>query len=106
MTNCSVTLFEFFSTKQNTNHGTIEWMEQELAVETEDDIECFTCDYTVGDSDNVSLTTPQKSKQMSFLEEIWQERKRIKQISLHVSLHQMMRIMLLCILHNNQKRCL
>jgi hypothetical protein len=44
-------------------------MEQELAVEKEDEIECFTCDYTVGDADNVALQTPQKSKQMSFLEQ-------------------------------------
>ncbi len=68
LSNCSVIFSEFFSTKQNTDQDTIERMEQELAVEKEDDIDCFTCNYTVGDADNVALTTPQKSKQMSFLE--------------------------------------
>jgi hypothetical protein len=43
-------------------------MEQESTVKKEVDIEYFTCDYTVGDVDNVVLTTPQKSKQMSVLE--------------------------------------
>jgi hypothetical protein len=44
-------------------------MEQELEVVKEDDIECFTCGYTVGDADNVALQTPLKSKQMPFLEQ-------------------------------------
>ena len=57
-----MTFSEFFSTKQNTNHNTIERMEQDLAVEKDDDIECFTCEYTVGDADNVALTTPQNTK--------------------------------------------
>jgi hypothetical protein len=41
-------------------------MEQELAVEKEDDTECFTCEFTADDVDNVALRTLQMSKQMSL----------------------------------------
>jgi hypothetical protein len=45
-------------------------MEQELAVEKEDQTECFTCEFTADDADNVALRTPQMSKQMSLEQEL------------------------------------
>jgi hypothetical protein len=57
-----VTISEFFSTKQNTKHNTIDTMEQDLALKN-----CFTCNDTVGDADLVALSTPQNAKQMSSL---------------------------------------
>jgi hypothetical protein len=63
--NCSVTFSKFFSTKHNKDNNKIEWMEQELAGENEDQTECFTCEFTADDADNVALRTLQISKQMS-----------------------------------------
>jgi hypothetical protein len=68
--NCSVAFFEFFSTKHNTDNNQIEWMEQELAEEKEDQTECFTCEFTADDADNVALRTSQMSKQMSLEQEL------------------------------------
>ena len=62
--NCSVTVSEFFSTKQNTKHNTIDTMEKDFALEN-----CFTCKYTVGDADLVAFSTPQNAKQMSSLQQ-------------------------------------
>jgi hypothetical protein len=45
-------------------------MEQELAVEKEDQTECFTCEFNADDADNVVLWTPQMSKQMSLEQEL------------------------------------
>jgi hypothetical protein len=45
-------------------------MEQELAGEKEDQTECFTCEFTADDADNVVLQTPQISKQMSLEQEL------------------------------------
>jgi hypothetical protein len=61
--NCSVTVSEFFSTKQNIKHDTKNTMEQDLALEN-----CFTCNNTVGDADLVALSTPQNAKKMSSLQ--------------------------------------
>ncbi len=61
-----MTFSEFFSTKHKKDNSKIEWMEQELAVEKEDDTECFTCEFTADDADNVALQTLQMSKQMSL----------------------------------------
>ncbi len=58
--NCSVTVSEFFSTKQKIKHDTIDTMEQDSALEN-----CFTCNNTVGDADLVAFSTPQNAKQMS-----------------------------------------
>jgi hypothetical protein len=41
-------------------------LEQELAGKKEDQTECFTCEFTADDADNVTLQTPQKSKHMSL----------------------------------------
>ncbi len=68
--NCSVTFSEFFSSKHNKDNDKIEWMEQELAGEKEDQTECFTCKFTADDADNVALWTPQISKQMSLEQEL------------------------------------
>jgi hypothetical protein len=68
--NCSVTFFEFFSTKHNKDNNKIEWMEQELAGEKEDQTECFTCEFTANDKDNVALRTPQIAKQTSLEQEL------------------------------------
>ncbi len=103
--NCSVIFSNFFSTKHNKDNDKIEWMEQELAGEKEDQTECFTCEFTADDADNVALRTPQISQQM-FWNKNWQERRRIKQNASHVSLQQMMWIMLLCKVHKNQNTCL
>jgi hypothetical protein len=61
--NCSVTVSEFFSTKQNTKHNTIDTMEKDFALEN-----CFKCNDTVGDADLVAFSTPQNAKQMSSLQ--------------------------------------
>ncbi len=37
-----------------------------MAGEKEDQTECFTCEFTACDADNVTLQTPQKSKHMSI----------------------------------------
>ena len=68
--NCSVTFSKFFSSKHNKDNDKIEWMEQELAGEKEDQTECFTCEFTADDADNVALRTPQISKQMSLEQEL------------------------------------
>jgi hypothetical protein len=60
--NCTVTFSKFFSTKHNKDNNKIEWMEQELAGEKEDQTECFTCEFTADDANNVALRTPQISK--------------------------------------------
>jgi hypothetical protein len=52
-------------------------MEQELAGEKEDQTECFTCEFTADDADNVALRTPQISKQMS-LDEEWTGEKEVQ----------------------------
>ena len=44
-------------------------LEQELSGEKEDQTECFTCEFTADDADNVTLKTPQKSKHISLGEE-------------------------------------
>ncbi len=67
---CSVTFSKFFSTKHNTDNDQIELMEQELAVEKEDQTECFTCEFNADDVDNVALRTPQMSKQMTLEQEL------------------------------------
>jgi hypothetical protein len=41
-----------------------------LAGEKEDQTECFTCEFTADDADNVALRTPQISKQMSLEKEL------------------------------------
>jgi hypothetical protein len=43
-----------FSTKHNKDNNKIEWMEQELAVEKEDQTECSTFEFTTDDDDNVA----------------------------------------------------
>jgi hypothetical protein len=68
--NCSVIFSKFFSKKHNKDKNKIEWMEQELAVEKEDQTECFTCEFTADDADNIALRTPQMSKQMSLEQEL------------------------------------
>jgi hypothetical protein len=40
-----------------------------LAGEKEDQTECFTCEFTADDADNVTLHTPQQSKYMSLGQE-------------------------------------
>jgi hypothetical protein len=67
--NCSVTFSEF-SSKHNKDNNKIEWMEQELSGEKENQTECFTCEFTADDVDNVALQTPQISKQMSLEHEL------------------------------------
>jgi hypothetical protein len=73
--NCSVTFSKIFSTKHNIDNDKIEWIEQELAVEKEDQTECFTCEFTADDVDNVALRTPQISKQISLEQELAGEKK-------------------------------
>jgi hypothetical protein len=68
--NRSVTFSKFFSTKHNKYNNKIEWMEQELAGEKEDQTECFICDFTADDVDNVALQATQISKQMSLEQEL------------------------------------
>jgi hypothetical protein len=45
-------------------------LEKKLAEGKEDQTECFTCEFTADDADNVTLQTPQKSKHMSLVKEI------------------------------------
>ncbi len=52
-------------------------MEQELAGEKEDQTECFTCEFTADDADNVALQTPQISKHMT-LDEEWTGEKEVQ----------------------------
>jgi hypothetical protein len=64
-------------------------LEQELAGEKEDQTECFTCEFTEDDVDNVTLQTPQKSKHMSLGEEtvcVEMEMRRCQGNSLFLSL--------------------
>ncbi len=41
-----------------------------MAVEKEDQSECFTCDFTADDANNAALWTPQISKQISLEQEL------------------------------------
>ncbi len=41
-------------------------LEQELAGEKKDQTDCFSCEFTGDDVDNVTLQTPQQSKHMSL----------------------------------------
>ncbi len=45
-------------------------MEQELVGEKEDQTECFTCEFTADDADNVALRFSQIYKQMSLEQEL------------------------------------
>ncbi len=58
-----MTVSEFFSSKQNTKHNTIDTTEQDFALKN-----CFTCNDTVGDADLVAFSTPQNAKQMFSLQ--------------------------------------
>ncbi len=66
-------------------------MEQDLAGEKEDQTECFTCEFTADDADNVALRI-HKFQNQCLWNKNWQERRRIKQNASHVSLQQITRI--------------
>jgi hypothetical protein len=104
--NCSDTFSEFFSSKHNKDKDKIEWMEQELAGEKEDKTECLTCEFTAGDADNLAFCGIHKFQNKCLWNKNWQERRRIKQNASHMTLQQMMRMMLLCKLHKNHNTCL
>jgi hypothetical protein len=61
--NCCVTFYEFFSSTHNKDDDKIEWLKQNLEGDN-NQTESFTCVFIADDVDNVTMQTPQKSKQM------------------------------------------